>query len=135
MSSPRPSAARGRGSRGRARLSWTPSLGPAVLAGDDIELDPHLALPRAERPQPQRVELDEAGGVAVIIGDGPLLEGDEVLAVERVRALAPDQVDAALVELQAHAAGDRLLALVDQRLQHLALGREPEAIVDELCIS
>ena len=28
-----------------------------------------------------------------------------------------------------------LLALVDQRLQHLALGREPEAVVDQLGVA
>ncbi len=32
-------------------------------------------------------------------------------------------------------AGDQRLALVDQRLQHLALGREPEAVVDQLRIA
>src|SRR5258708_38118621 len=41
----------------------------------------------------------------------------------------------AFIELQAHRALDVLLALVDQRLQHLALGREPEAVVDELGIA
>ena len=50
--------------------------------------------------------------------------------VERVGRLAADDGGAALVELQPHRAGDVLLALVDQRLQHLALGRTPEAVVD-----
>jgi hypothetical protein len=40
--------------------------------------------------EPQRVELDEAGGVAVIVGDGAFLEGDEVLIVERMGAVAAD---------------------------------------------
>jgi hypothetical protein len=34
-----------------------------------------------QRAQPQRVELDEARGVAVIAGDRTFLEGDEVLIV------------------------------------------------------
>src|SRR3546814_10298671 len=41
---------------------------------------------------------------------------------------------AALVELQTHRAADLCLAVVDRRLQHLALRREPEAVVDELGI-
>ncbi len=40
-----------------------------------------------------------------------------------------------LVKLQPHRAFDVFLALVYQRLQHLALGREPEAVIDELGIA
>src|SRR5207302_1031197 len=57
----------------------------------------------SQRAQPQRVEPDEAGRVAVVVGDGAFLEGDEVLVVERIRTLAPDHADIAFVELQAHA--------------------------------
>src|ERR1700677_3124950 len=88
--------------------------------------------PLRQGPQAQRVQLDEAGGVLVVVGDGALLEGDEVLVVQRVRTVAADHMNAALVELEPHPARDHLLALVDENLQHLALGREPEAIVDEL---
>jgi hypothetical protein len=53
----------------------------------------------------------------VVVGDRAFLEGDELLVVERVRTVAADDVDAALVELQPGVAGDLFLALVDQRLQ------------------
>src|SRR5260370_1449780 len=57
-----------------------------------------LAIALGERPQPQRVELDEAAGVVVVVGDGAFLEGDEVLVVERIGAVAADQDHIALVE-------------------------------------
>src|SRR4029453_11230140 len=44
-------------------------------------------------------------------------------------------MDAALVELQADRAVDLGLAMVDRRLQHLPLGREPKAVVDQLRIA
>ena len=70
----------------------------------------------------------------MIIGDLAFLEGDEILIVERVRRLAPDHGHIALVELDSDRSGDVLLALVNQGLEHFALGREPEAIVDQLRI-
>src|SRR5262249_45152573 len=96
----------------------------------DLQLQLLLALP--ERAQPQRVEPDEAGGVALVVGNRTFLEGDEILIVERIRALAPDHADASLVELEPHIAGHVGLRLVDRSLQHLALGREPEPVVDQL---
>src|SRR6266851_10005888 len=65
---------------------------------------PQLLLALAERAQPQGVELDEARGVAMIVGDRAFLEGDEVLIVQRVLALASDHDDVSLVQFQAHAA-------------------------------
>ena len=65
------------------------------LAG---ELSPALR----QRPQPQRVEPDESCGIPVIVGHLAFFEGDEVLVVERIRALAPDHADIALVELEPH---------------------------------
>src|SRR5437879_5699659 len=41
----------------------------------------------------------------------------------------------AFVKFQPYGALDVLLALVDERLQHLALGGEPEAVIDELGIA
>src|SRR5262245_7072286 len=41
----------------------------------------------------------------------------------------------ALVALHPHGATHLLLALVDQRLQHLAFRREPEAVVNQLGIT
>src|SRR6266850_1288214 len=92
-----------------------------------VSLQPQLLLALAERAQPQGVELDEARGVTMIVGDRAFLEGDEILIVQRILALAPDHDDVALVEFEAHAAGDIGLAVIDRRLQHLALRREPEA--------
>ena len=89
----------------------------------------------AERAQPQRVEPDEALGVLLVVGALVVLEGDERRRIERVRALAAGHHHVALVELEPHLALDVLLALVDQRLQHLALGREPEAVVDQLGVA
>src|SRR5690606_5963764 len=41
----------------------------------------------------------------------------------------------ALIELHAHTTGHEFLALVDQRLQKLALGGEPEAVINEFRIA
>src|SRR4030088_3453336 len=97
-----------------------------------VSLQPQFLPALAERAQPQGVEPDEARGVTMIVGDRTFLEGDEILIVQRIPALAPDHDDVALVELDAHAAGDIGLAVIDRRLQHLALRREPETVVDEL---
>src|SRR3546814_16176704 len=55
-------------------------------------------------------------------------------AVEAEGRLAADDARVALIELEPDSAGDVRLAVVDRRLQHLALGREPETVVDELGI-
>ena len=49
-----------------------------------------------------------------------------------MRALATDDVDVALEELEPHHTADEFLAVVDGDLQHLALGTPPEAVVDQL---
>ncbi len=59
--------------------AWFPVSG---MTGLGRALKPQLLLALAERAQPQRVELDEAGGVAVVVGDSTFLEGDEVLVVQ-----------------------------------------------------
>src|SRR5208282_800870 len=56
-------------------------------------------------------------------------------AVEALRRPPADDSGRTLVELEPHHPLDILLALVDQRLQHLALGREPEAVVDQLGVA
>ena len=89
----------------------------------------------AEQPQAERVQLDEAGRVLLVVGAGVVLEGDDLVGIERFRARPADDDDIALVELERDLALDMLLALVDQRLQHLALRREPEAVIDELGIA
>src|SRR5207253_3797 len=92
-------------------------------------------VPLRQRPQPQRVQPDEARRIAVVVAALPFLEGDEVLVVERKRALAANDEGIALVELHPHRPAHMLLAPVDQGLQHLALRREPEAVIDELRVA
>ncbi len=67
----------------------------------------------------------------MVVGHRALLEGHQVLVVQRIGAGAADHGDVALVELHLDLAGDHGLGIVDGRLQHLALGREPEAVVDQ----
>src|SRR3989442_12129107 len=71
-------------------------------------LQAKLAPPLPERAQAQRVEADEAFGVALVVG-GAFLEGHEILVVERIFALAADDRHIALVELEPHPAGDEFL--------------------------
>src|SRR3546814_19958523 len=61
--------------------------------------------------------------------------GHVALAVQAVRRLAADDAGIALVELEPHGARHLLLAMVDRGLEHLALRREPEAVVDQLRIA
>src|SRR5262245_53551002 len=56
-------------------------------------------------------------------------------AVEALRRFPPDHSGVALIELEPHRAADILLALVDERLKHLALRAEPEAVIDQLGIA
>src|SRR6185437_15539647 len=94
----------------------------------------HLFPQRLRQPQAQRVELDETSRVPLIV-DLVFLEGDVREAIEALRRFAPDDPRRTLVELQPYRALDMFLALVDQRLEHLALGREPEAVIDQLGIA
>src|SRR2546423_2261898 len=111
---------------------WLTPPAAASRTKGSLELQLPPALPQC--PQPQRVEPDESRRVAVVVGDGALLEGDQVLIVERMGALPADHRDVAFVELEPHAAADEFLAVVDRGLQHLAFGRKPEAVVDQLGI-
>mmetsp|Transcript_10585 Transcript_10585/g.25926 ORF Transcript_10585/g.25926 Transcript_10585/m.25926 type:complete len:491 (-) Transcript_10585:10-1482(-) len=82
--------------------------------------------------QAQRVELDEAGGVLLVIRTPVVLEGAELGLVQRRGGLAAHHDGVTLVQLHAHRAVDVGAALVDGGLHHLALGRKPEPVVDEL---
>src|SRR5205085_6909237 len=104
---------------------------PPRSRGGTRRLFPIAARGEAEA---QRLQPDKALGVALVI-NLVFLEGDVREAVEAVRRLAPDDLRQPLIELQPHPAFDLFLALVDRRLQHLALGREPEAVVDQLGIA
>src|SRR6266581_4724417 len=80
----------------------------------------------------QRVELDEAGGVGLIVGAAVFLEGGDGRIEERVLAgLAPDDGDVALVELETHRSVYALLRGVDHALEHFPLRAPPVAVVDE----
>src|SRR5579871_5028512 len=108
------------------------SSAPSPLAGEQ-SMGP-LFSPALQQAKAQRVQLDEAGGVALVI-DLVGLEGDMGEAVEGLGRFAADDAQGPLVELQSHRAFHMLLALVDEGLEHLALGAEPEAVVDELGIA
>src|SRR5215813_5147641 len=100
----------------------------------DAELQSQLLPALAQRSQTERVKFDKSRRVAVVVGDRSLLKSHEILVVERVVALAANNDHVALVELEPHPTGDVVLAIVDRRLQHLALGCEPETVVDQLGI-
>src|SRR5262249_18497084 len=122
------------GSRARRSRATTPRRRRRTRYGCKAVRRSGLGSALAERPQaqPQRVQLDEALGVALVVGALIFFEGHMLHGVERLRRLAANNGSVALVELEPHRAGDILLAPVDQRLQHLALGRIPEAVVDQL---
>src|SRR5947208_9468026 len=97
--------------------------------------EPLLALVAAGgEAQAQCLQADKALGVALVV-NLVFLEGDVREAVEAVRRLSPDDLCGPLVQFQPHTPLDLLLALIDRRLQHLALGREPEPVVDQLGIA
>src|SRR5215831_3177224 len=107
-----------------------PSTGAALCAQP-------LATPVAlsQGPQPQRIETDESRRVLLVVGALVVFEGDEAGGIERLVAFATGDDDIALIELEAHHALHLLLALVDQRLQHQPLWREPKSVVDELGVA
>src|ERR1700680_856082 len=86
-------------------------------------------------PEAQRIQPDEAGGVLLVVGATVVLEGDQGVRIKGLRASAAGDDDVALVKLEPDGAFDMLLALVDQALQHAALGREPEAVIDQLGVA
>src|SRR5215831_12672695 len=96
-----------------------------------------LATPAAlpQGAQPQRIEPDESCCVLLVVGALVVLEGHEAAGIERLVAFAAGDDDVALIELESHHALHLLLALVDQRLQHQPLWREPKSVVDELGVA
>src|SRR5688500_12772945 len=89
-----------------------------------------LLVAQGANPQPQRVEPNETGRVRLVV-DLVALEGSERRIVQRAIAPPTDDVHVALVQLEPRLAARPALRLVDQRLQHQALGRKPEAAIDE----
>src|SRR3990170_5862138 len=68
--------------------------------GTGTQMAASSSLPLAQQPQAQRVELDEAFGVLLVVGAFIVLEGDDLVGVERFRALPADDHDIALIELE-----------------------------------
>src|ERR1051326_4203323 len=138
-------AKRGRGTmRSMVLRSMVEGLLRACFAAPDQVRGRHLPL-RGEEPllalvaaggeaKAQRLQADKALGVALVV-NLVFLEGDVREAVEAVRRLPSDDARQPLIQLQPHPPFDLLLALVDRPLPHLALGREPEAVVDQLGIA
>src|SRR5258707_8465435 len=132
---PRPGESRDPLFSGLGRGSVVPAFAgtPSKPVYSSVPALPALVPFRGEA-QAQRLQADETLCVALVV-HLVFLEGDVRQAVEAVRRLSPDDPRQPLVELQPDPAFDLLLALVDQRLQHLALGREPEAVVDQLGVA
>src|SRR3546814_14898755 len=64
-----------------------------------------------------------------------LFRSHVLFRIEAVGRLAADHVDAALVELEPHGARHLFLTVIDRGLEHLAFGREPEAVIDQFGIA
>ena len=76
---------------------------------------------RSERSQTQRLQLDEALGVLLVV-DVVFLKGDDILSIETAGgASPPEHGHAALEEPESHLAVDAHLRRVDRRLEHLSL--------------
>src|SRR5213593_4333704 len=100
-------------------------------------VDPALgtgAVAEGADPEAERVQVDEPLGVPLTV-DGVRFERGEVGPVEGAWRAAADDDDVALVEPDPHRARDVARALVHQGLERLALGREPEAVVDHLGVA
>ena len=61
--------------------------------------------------------------------------GGQLVVVQAVRAAPAGHDAAAGLEVQAHLAGDELLARLDERVERLLERREPQAVVDELRVA
>src|SRR5215470_10627144 len=84
-----------RGSRKTAPLEWrAPSEEPPARRC----LLLRSALGEGAQPEAERIELDEACGVLLVVGALVLLEGDVLHRVERLGRLAADHGGVALVE-------------------------------------
>src|SRR4029453_2569600 len=101
------------------------------------DVDAHgsgATVPKRADLQPERVQVDEAFGVALPV-DGVGLERGEVHPIEGSRRTAAGDRGDALVELEPHGPGDVARALVHEGLEQLALRCEPEAVVDHLRVT
>ena len=93
-----------------------------------------LALFR-RRLEAESVEGDESGGIVLIVGFLlAALHGGNRLGVHAERRPATGLHDVALVELHADFARDGFLSLGDESLNGDTLWREPESIINQLCV-
>src|SRR5258708_2516077 len=76
------------------------------------------------RPQPQRIEPNEARRIGLVVGALIGFHGGDVGIVERQLALASRDDEVALVEFQPHGAGDVFLAFLDRGLEEFPFRRE-----------
>ncbi len=84
----------------------------------------------------EAIEGDEAGGVVLVVSSFlSAFHGGDMFVVKAVRGAAAGVDDVAFIEFEANLAVDRFLGLGDEGLEGIALGSEPEAIVDELGVS
>ena len=80
----------------------------------------------------QGVEVDEAGGVGLIVGLGGVgLHCCDMWVVEALWAAAACGNEVAFIQLEAHGTGYVFLGFGDEGLQGFPFGGEPEAVVDE----
>jgi len=79
------------------------------------------------------VEGDKAGGVVLVVGFLlAAFHGGDVFVVHGVGTATASLHDVAFVEFEADFTGDGFLGLCNEGLDGLALGGEPEAVVNEL---
>src|SRR3989449_208659 len=82
--------------------------------------------PRGEPPQ-----VDEPVGILLII-DGIVAEGSQVLPVERVWGGPPDHRAGTLEQLHPHRAGHSALRRINEAVERLSQRGEPLTVVDDL---
>src|SRR5690554_750927 len=83
----------------------------------------------------QRVQLDEAFGILLIVGTGIIFKGCDAFIKQTVFRATTYRADTSLVQLDSHFAIHVALTVVDHLLHHLALFRPPEAVVDDFGVT
>src|SRR5690554_5302849 len=89
----------------------------------------------SSNPQPQRIQLDKAFRILLIIRTLVFFKGRDLLVEQGVFRLPTNNVYVTLVKLQANGAVHVVLGLVDQRLQGFTLRGPPVAVVDHLGVA
>src|ERR1700719_3591874 len=93
-----------------------------------------LRFQRGAHFQSQRVQADETGRVALIVGGFLAFHGRDFWIVEALRTFPTSDDDVALIKFEANQAGDVTLGFGDERLKRFAFGRKPETVVNELAV-